>query len=345
MNLERRTVVKLTGLASGTGAIAGVASGTESSTAERSTSWERGRSDGISVTVLGSGASSFENGRANAGHVVHVDGEPTFLLDAGGGVGARLGEAGVDLTALDGVFLGHLHIDHTAALPAVVKAAYQRGRDRPLPVYGPTGTDDVPGTAAFLSRLFDPETGAYNYLEPFVERYTDGKLELEPTEIDATVGEDDGIACVRDEDVTVEAIPQTHGAIPALAYRFTCRGRSITFSGDTSLVTDNLRRLADGTDVLVHNRVVDAHVDPDEPKTDLHAYAAEIGATASAADVRTLVLSHLSQTDETEIEREMELIAREYDGPIVAVRDLVEVDPDGRIGAVEPIENDVLVCE
>lgn len=301
--------------------------------------------DAFYVTVLGSGASSFGNGRANAGHVVHVDGEPTFLLDAGGGIGARLAEANTDLTALDGVFLGHLHIDHTADLPAVVKAAYQQGRERPLAIYGPTGSGDVPGTDAFVSGLFDADTGVYNYLEPFIERYTEGQLELEMTEIDAAIGETNEVMTVYEDGITIEAIPETHGRMPTLAYRFTHEERSITFSGDTTLETGNLSVLAESTDVLVHNRMLDSHIDPDASGTELHSYPKEIGATARAADVGLLVLSHISQDDRAEIERELEAIRGEYDGPIVAVRDLVSVSVNGRISGVKPTENDVIVVE
>lgn len=271
---DRRTVIKAAGLA-GTGII-----GASDNAAGA------GNDGALRVTVLGSGASAFANGRANAGHVVHVDGEPRFLLDAGGGTGARLADANIDRTALDAVFLGHLHIDHTADLPAVVKAAYQQGRERPLSIYGPTGTDDVPGTDAFVSGLFDADTGVYNYLEPFIERYTEGELELEPTEIDATIRENNEVTTVYEGEITVEAIPETHGRMPTLAYRFTHEEKSITFSGDTTLETGNFRKLADDTDVLVHNRILDSHTDPAEPGTELHSYPEEIGATASAADAQ-----------------------------------------------------------
>ena len=299
----------------------------------------------LSVTVLGSGASSFGNGRANAGHVVNVDGEPRFLLDVGGGIGARLAEAGVDLPNLEAVFIGHLHVDHSADLPAVVKASYQRDRDRPFPVYGPTGTDDFPGIETFVSRLFDPESGAYSYLSGFIDHYKGVELAVEPQPVDASIEEENDVVQVYDGEVTVEAIPETHGEIPTLAYRFDYDETSITFSGDTSLETGNLQRLASGTDLLVHNRIIDAHADPDEPKTALHSYATDIGASASTADAGALLLSHISQNDEDAIGDEMDRIRREYDGPVAAARDLVTVTPDGHIADVETVDNDVLVRE
>lgn len=299
---------------------------------------------GLRVMALGTGASALGNGRASAGYVVHVDGTPRFMLDAGGGTGARISEAGIDLTALDAIFLGHLHIDHTADVPAVVKAAYQQGRDRPLSIYGPTGTDDRPGTEAWLSRLFDRHEGAYNYLHEFVERYLDNELRLEATEINATVRDDNEVTAVYENDgVTVETIPETHGTVPTLAYRITYEGASITFSGDTTLETGNLRKLSAGTDVLVHNRMLGSGTDPDDPSTELHSYPEEIGANAQAAGVGMIVISHISRNNRDGIGQELDRIHREYDGPIVAIRDSLMLHPDGRIDDVRPERNAIVI--
>lgn len=330
---DRRTVVRAAGL-TGTDVPEGSGGG-------------EGRDGKLRVTTLGTGASALTNGRANAGHVVHADGEPRFLLDAGGGIGARLAEAGIDLTAPEAVFLGHLHIDHTSDLPALVKAAWQQGRDQPLPIYGPSGTEQFPGIDAFLERLFDRKEGVYSYLPGFVERYTDGELALEARQIDATNRGDDAdeVRTVREGDLTVEAVPETHGRIPTLAYRFTRGDRSITFSGDTNLETENLQMLADGSDVLVHNRLLDRDTDPAEPPAELHSYPEEIGETAQAADVGMLVLSHVSQDDRERIQRHLETIRSAYDGPIVVACDLATVGADGRVSTIEPNPNDVVVVE
>lgn len=253
------------------------------------------------------------------------------------GAGARISEAGIDLTALDAIFLGHLHIDHTADVSAVVKAAYQQGRDRPLSIYGPTGTDNRPGTETWLSRLFDKREGAYNYLHDFVERYQNSELQLEPVEIDATIHDDNEVTLVYENDgITVETIPETHGTVPTLAYRVTYEGTSITFSGDTTLETRNLRKLAVDTDILIHNRMLDPEIDSDDPSTELHSYPQEIGASAQAADVDMLILSHISRTDRGDIEQELERIRQKYDGPIVAIQDLLTLYPDRRIVDIRP---------
>ncbi|MFC4541206.1 MBL fold metallo-hydrolase [Halosolutus amylolyticus] len=289
-----------------------------------------GDHDGFYVTALGTGASALDNERASVGYVVHVDGDPTLLVDAGGGTAARLSEARIDPTALDAVFLGHLHVDHTADVPAIVKAASQQGRgDRPLAVYGPAGNAQQPGTEQWLSTLFD-EGGAYGYLSDFVERYTDGELALPATEVDATVGEDDEPERIYEGDgVAVDAIPVVHGRVPALAYRVSSGGRSITFSGDYAAESGNVPTIARGTDVLVHHRVLAD--DADGPKTALHPSASACGRTARAADVGTLALSHVGRDDPADLEPAIETVRDEYDGRVVVLRDLVDVYPDGTV--------------
>jgi ribonuclease BN (tRNA processing enzyme) len=75
----------------------------------------------LEVLVLGSGGPA-ALGRAASSYLVLLDGEPRLLVDAGPGSFARLGEAHVSLVALDTVLLTHLHVDHVAELPGIVKA-------------------------------------------------------------------------------------------------------------------------------------------------------------------------------------------------------------------------------
>lgn len=282
------------------------------------------------VTVLGSGASSLANERASVGYVVRVDGEPKLLLDAGGGTAARLSDLRLDLTALEAVLLGHLHVDHAADFPAVVKAAAQQGRKgRPLSVYGPAGNEQQPGTETWISRLFDAD-GLFPYLPDFVDRYADGELDLEVTEIDAASGEDEPTRIYDRDGLAVDAIPVVHGRVPALAYRISYADASFTFTGDYAADAGTVPRLADGTDVLVHHRALED--DADGPKTELHPTASDCGRNAREAGVGALVLSHIGRDEPEDLEPALETVQREYDGRIVVARDLLDVYLDGTAG-------------
>lgn len=75
----------------------------------------------LEVIVLGSGGPA-ALGRASSSYLVLLDGAARIMVDAGPGSFARLGEAHVSFAALDTVLLTHLHVDHAAELPGIVKA-------------------------------------------------------------------------------------------------------------------------------------------------------------------------------------------------------------------------------
>src|SRR5210317_1010316 len=94
---------------------------------------------GVSLQVLGSGGPIADDGRASSSYLVWLDGKARVLIDAGGGSFLRFGEAGAAFTDLDFIGLSHLHTDHSAALPALLKSGNFSGRERPLPIAGPSG--------------------------------------------------------------------------------------------------------------------------------------------------------------------------------------------------------------
>ncbi|HYM26355.1 MAG TPA: MBL fold metallo-hydrolase, partial [Vicinamibacterales bacterium] len=113
--------------------------------------------------------------------------------------------------------------------------------------------------------------------------------------------------------------------------------RSIVISGDTAR-SDNLVRLAQGADVLVHSAVylpaVDRLVARVPNATALkrtiiagQTSAEDAGRAAQAAGVKTLVLSHLIPADDPEVTEDMwiEAARAHFRGPIVVGKDLLEV--------------------
>ncbi|MEM9777840.1 MAG: MBL fold metallo-hydrolase, partial [Chloroflexota bacterium] len=74
-----------------------------------------------------------------------IDGA-VYVIDAGSGAYGRLIQAlakhgdGVAEVDLRHVFLTHLHPDHTLSLPSFIFGPYQLGRQEPISVYGPAGT-------------------------------------------------------------------------------------------------------------------------------------------------------------------------------------------------------------
>ena len=93
----------------------------------------------LEVVVLGSGGPR-AFGRAGSSYILLVDGTPRILLDAGPGTFLRIGELRLDLEKVSTVLLTHLHIDHSADLPAFFNARALTS-DGPIAyrIFGPDG--------------------------------------------------------------------------------------------------------------------------------------------------------------------------------------------------------------
>lgn len=278
----------------------------------------------LGVRILGSGGPVLSNGRASAGYVFTVAGEPRLLMDAGGGTAARMGEAGVDAAAIDAYLLSHLHIDHTSDLPAILKSAYFQGRgEAPVAIVGPAGNDRFPGTGAWVAGLFDrdKDRGVYNYMHGFARKVAGGALNLDPRAVPADPADPTVRTVYEADGVTVKAVAVKHGPMPALAYRVEHGGRAVTFSGDLNGDSGNLVALAKGSDVLIHDAALSAKVPRDAIAAKLHAHPAEIGTAARKAGVDTLVLTHFMPPSEKRLAGVVERVAAEFGGTLLVARD------------------------
>jgi ribonuclease BN (tRNA processing enzyme) len=113
----------------------------------------------------------------------------------------------------------------------------------------------------------------------------------------------------RDDKVRVTAtLVDHHQVFPAFAYRFDTADGSVVFSGDTGPDTKgNLQKLANGSDVLVHEVIDRAWIDqkfgtpePGSPMAALKTHMLEshtiidaVGSVATDCRVKTLVLNHI----------------------------------------------------
>ncbi len=125
--------------------------------------------EGLTLQVLGSGGPIADDARASSGYLVWIDGRSRFLIDAGGGVFLRFGEAGAHFEDLEHVAISHFHTDHSTDLVALLKSGYFSNRSRKLPISGPTAGGDYPGTGDYLQRLLDQDNGAYAYLYGYLD--------------------------------------------------------------------------------------------------------------------------------------------------------------------------------
>ena len=272
---------------------------------------------GVEVQVLGSGGPELEDKRASSSYLVWRDHSPRVLIDSGGGSALRFGQSGARVEQLDAILFTHLHIDHSADFPALMKSSYFESRDRPLPVYGPGGGESFPSTVQFVAGLFDARRGAYRYLGDFLAG-RDGGYSLQPH--DVVLRDHEVRVVLRSKGLVASATRVVHGRVPAIAWRVSVGGRDIVFSGDTNGENGNLERIAQGADVLVaHNAV------PEEATgavRQLHMPPSVIGRIAQTAGVKQLVLSHrMLRTIGREADTLAE-IAKTYKGPVQFADDL-----------------------
>src|SRR5690242_10051618 len=98
----------------------------------------------IRVTLLGTGAPPPVLHRFGPSTLVEAGGRK-FLFDAGRGALQRLAHLKVRWQDVDGVFITHLHSDHVVGFPDLWLTGWLvgPGRDRPLRVWGPRGTQKM----------------------------------------------------------------------------------------------------------------------------------------------------------------------------------------------------------
>lgn len=271
------------------------------------------------VLLLGTGYPRPDPERAGPSTVV-IAGDRWFVVDAGRGATMRIAATDLKYADLRGVFLTHLHSDHTAGLPDLFNTSWQFGRKTvPLELYGPKGTKKL---ANAMLDFFEEDI---HWRRDVLEKHPAAGATIRTHIVREGVVYDDG-------DVKVTAFAVDHRpVVNAFGYRFESGGKTVVISGDTR-PTDNLVKYAKDADVLVLEAYLPEHflrVDTPEVAARLmryHTSAEEAGQLAQRAGVRKLVLTHLipGNADETFRER----AARAFKGEIVVGKDLLRVATD-----------------
>jgi len=239
----------------------------------------------IALQVLGSGGPESGDKRASSAYVIWIDGKSKVLIDFGGGASLRFEEVGAKIQDLDVILLTHLHVDHTADIPALLKSSFFTRASGKLHIFGPDENDAMPSTEDFIERLFEDDKGAWQYLGDHLDGTA--SLQLKAHDIEDTLK----VKTIYTQgDISISAITVHHGPIPAVAYRVTVGNKSITFSGDMNGDYHTLEKLALNTDILVAHNAVPKHARG--VATQLHMTPNIIGQIAASAKVKKLVLSH-----------------------------------------------------
>jgi ribonuclease BN (tRNA processing enzyme) len=265
-----------------------------------------------------------QKARAASAQVI-VSNNTAYVIDCGDGVARQLVLAGMPLPTLRHVFITHHHSDHTADYGNLIWLAWTAGLSTRVDTWGPP-------PLAKMTKLFF-EMNAYD-IDARISN--EGRVPISPL---VRVHEiRDGGVVMSDDNVKVTAALVDHPPIvPAFAYRFDARDRSIVISGDTA-PTDTLVKLARGADVLVHSvmyppaidRLVGRVPNAIALKESILAHqtsAQDAGRIAEAAGVKTLVLSHLVPADDPQVTDRMWIEAAQsrFHGKVILGKDLLEI--------------------
>jgi len=203
--------------------------------------------DGLHVGLCGAGSPMPDPNRAGP-CVAVVAGRQLFVVDSGPGSTRRLSLMHLPPGEVSAVFLTHFHSDHIGDLGELMLQRWAGGAaTTPLPVYGPTGVDQV--VAGFEAAYALDRGYRIAHHGPKVMPPSGWGGAAHPFAISKT---GPNVVVLSEPDLTVTAFPVDHDPVePAVGYLFVYKGRRLVVSGDTA-PSARLEAAAQGADVLTH---------------------------------------------------------------------------------------------
>jgi ribonuclease Z len=241
------------------------------------------------------------------------DGEQ-FLLDCGEGTQRQVVKAGLGLKKKLKIFITHMHADHALGLAGILMSLSLTGRQDPLEVYGPSKLQ------AFIEHMKE----LFNFNPSFdvvVRRVSEGTVyqgrgfKIVAFEV-KHVAESYGYALIEDprpgrfdarkaEELGIpkgplwKALQEGKAVVidgreikPEDVLGSPRRGLKIVYSGDTA-PTREVVEVSKGADLLIHEATFDDTLQ-DRATSELHTTASQAASIALEANVKKLVLTHIS---------------------------------------------------
>jgi ribonuclease Z len=296
---------------------------------QRSGLFEDGR---LHVFTLGTGSPQLGGGRMPVANAV-IAGKEFLILDAGEGASRTMGELGLPVQRISGVFITHWHSDHFAGLGQVLNQSWNADRNHEVPVYGPEGVERV---MAGLQQMYRDDIRYRSLGE--VEHNDPAYALGTPVTVSIPDGEPGTVVFDRN-GVVVRAFRVDHGHVkPAYGYRVEYNGKSVVLSGDT-VASPLVSAAAQDCDLLIHEalnirlmsnaiaalRDLGNEVDAQRAQGVMryHADTLDVARIAAQANAAKLVLSHVIPASTNPLLDRLFVSGMEeyYAGPIVMAKD------------------------
>ncbi len=293
----------------------------------------------IKITFLGTSDAIPTAERNHTSIWLNFAGE-NILIDCGEGTQRQIRKAGLNPCKLTRILITHWHADHILGLPGLLKTMAMSGYNNTLYIYGPTGTKFLMNSLMKLFAVRDEfkieirevsgkflETGAF-YLA--AEKMIHGVacnaysfVKKEQVRIDKSKLKKFGI---REgphlKDLKKGKNMKYNGKMyKARNLTYEEEGKKITFVFDTK-INDKIVPFARNSDLFVCEA---SSVDKEGAKKYQHMMAEQAAETAKKAKVKKLVLSHISQRTERDLNGNLSRAKKKF-GNIIIAKDLYSVE-------------------
>ncbi|MEG3224354.1 MAG: ribonuclease Z [Methanobacteriales archaeon Met13] len=296
----------------------------------------------MELIFLGTSSAIPTNHRNHSAVALKAFGE-LMLFDCGEGTQRQMVRIRLSPMKVKRIFLTHLHGDHFLGLPGMIQSLAFRGREKPLFIYGPEGTERIVEsiknlgyfalsfpiiTQELQEGLVLEEEGyrinccpthhsVLNLAYAVEEKKSPRFLRDKALELGLTQGPDFGKlqsgVPVKVGDRIIEP-HQVRGEER--------RGRKIVYSGDTR-ACEEMVHFASGADVLIHESTFDGSQEH-KALTAGHSTSRSAARVARDAKVAKLILTHLStRYHDTDV---MQKEAEEIFPEVLVAEDLMIVE-------------------
>ncbi len=298
----------------------------------------------LRITFLGTGGSVPSPHRNPSAIAVRRESE-LFLFDCGEGTQQQMMRAktGMKITA---IFITHFHADHVLGIPGLLQTLSLQGRTEPLEIYGPKGVrrflyhllslgyasknfdvkaielqhGDVIRRQNYEIRAFKTEHNIRSIGYVLEEAMRPGKfnreraieLGLKPGPLFSKLQHGESVFVngreIRPEDVLGPPRP----------------GRKIVYTGDTR-PCESVIQAAENADILIHDGSL-AEAEKELAIEYMHSTVTEAAEVAAKANVRKLILTHISARYDDEDAKKLEEEARKIFPNTIVASDLMTID-------------------